>query len=225
MTQKTTQKIGLGLATFAMIALAACGKDGATKQDAGNLSDPDVSALGLLNTYTSDCQNVPGALLGLNTYKVKYEITGHMNKTTTYYATNDCQNEVLEIETQGEYSHVGQVANMDKVGDIDYSWKHTLITPKTADLVTAMNLIPGGYCGIQNWSLTATDSTPVQRSVTDAQSGSDLTCFGTTKLGAYYDLITTKDGNLRFGQSSLINDKSSNAKRPVAIDPTVIAHK
>ena len=218
-----TKTLGFGLATIATLGLAAC--SGSSKQDAVNATDSTVNADGLMGSYTSACTNVPGSVLGLSSYNVKYVIDGHMDKYITYYSSNDCQNEVLDIHTVGEYSSQGNLPAADGVPDktdkINYTFKHEIVTPKTQALVDAMNAIPGGYCGITNWSVTGTDATPADRKV-DPLSGDAIRCFGTEKLASFYDLINTQNHQLHFGEATLINDKSTDAKRPTTVDQTVI---
>jgi hypothetical protein len=213
----------LGYMTLAVMSLGACGSS--TKQAAENTVNDDVHSMGLMATYSSPCQNIPLDILNLNAVKVQYIFTGTIEKRTTYYSDNQCQQaQVLVISETGEYTPHGTVNGDSNTIRADIKFTKTTITPKQNDLVNAMNGIPAvpgsasGYCGINSWSANQTKDV-------SSDSGA-LNCLGTDKMGTTsYDLINNANGQLHFGLPTPLLDKSTPDKRPTVIDPTVLGTK
>ena len=220
--------LGFGLMTTALMGLAACGSS--NKQAAAN----ETSNAGLLSaasldnvTYNSDCTNVPFDILHLNAYKVSYAFHGTIDKTTTYYSDNACQqNVVLVVDESGTFTPHDNVNGDTLTVRTDIVFTKVTVTPKQDDITNAMNKLPslpgtnGGFCGAQDWSNGKAND------ITSDFGALNCVGLGQGKIGVTsYDIVNTANGQLHFGLASPGHDKSTPAQRPTAVDPTVLGTK
>ncbi len=208
--------------TCAAIALSGCNKNNTDPVSKAinhgqDEIDKDKVAGETAGQWTGPCDTTTFvvAAAGVKSSLTVYDFYNKAGRTTKLFADEQCKNQVAQSTYSGT-AVIGTSTSFDSSAHIlDLNFTNVSIMISDQSLLNFMNnpVTPG--CGINDWKLN--DARDVTANVNSATG----TCPYVAKTGEVFDVLKTDGRSLHFGAIDLGHDKSTQDKRPIALDNSV----
>lgn len=208
-------KYSLLVLALSVVAFAGCAKentDPASKavNHVSNEIDKTETSAQLKGQWVTACDSkgLLWAAAGIKAERIIYDFESKTGKTSALYSDENCQTQIGEATYTGTATVGVNTAIADtRILDLNYTNVSVKITDE--NVVKALNtpLVPG--CGINDWA------PGVARDVTAAAGSASCPIAKPTQA---FDIVKTDGATLHFGLVDAGHDKSTQEKRPVALD-------
>ena len=200
--------------SLAALALVGCQK--AADHIADELGK-DKAAAETVGQWTGPCDTTTFvvAAAGIKSSVAVYDFYNNVGRTTKLFADEQCKNEVAESTYSGT-AVIGTATSFDSNAHIlDLNYTNVSIKILDQSLLNFMNnpVTPGS--GINDWKLNDA------REVTSNVNSPTGTCPYVAKTGQVFDVLKVDGRSMHFGAKDLSHDKSTQDKRPIALDNSV----